>query len=340
MARRAPQPAAAGRGVDPMTASVTFTIVLPATRPSSLANAIASVQRQTLADWELLVVGQGEDGRVREAFDAAVAAADPAVRYLHIDVTGLSRARNAGLVAAQGRFIAMMDDDCEAASDWLEVLSGCFQAHPEVGLIGGAMLAPPRPAGRGYGRCPHWQPAEQLFRPGAGSSLPADFGIVGGNFALRRELIMSVGLFDEHLGVGGTFPAAEDSDYLIRCAAAGIPVLTTSRAAVNHSDGWRYGFRTVLRHQRQRGIGNGALAAKREMQGDPEGRSEIKRQVLELILDPLHLRRPRGLWYIPHLLLGYRRCLEGFRLDPAGVLRMRSQAERQVPAVTGANEQA
>lgn len=302
----------------------TFTVVIPATRPSSLRAAIASIYFQTVSSWELVIVGQGDDSAVKEATGKASRAGDARMRYVYVATPGLSRARNAGLLAARGDFIAMVDDDCEAAPDLLEVLRDAFDAYPQVDLIGGSMLAPPKPIGRGFGLCPHWQPVEFLCHshPSQGAA-PSGAGIVGGNFAIRREVRKSVGLFDELLGVGGDFPASEDSDYFLRVLARGGKVLCTPRAVVHHSDGWRYGYRTVLRHQRQRGLGNGALAAKRAMAGDPRGQNELDEMLGRFQSELLRLKRPEGIWYLPNFLLGFRRCMRDFEVDAAGLLRRR-----------------
>jgi hypothetical protein len=231
----------------------------------------------------------------------------------------------------------MIDDDCEAAPDLLEVLRDAFDLYPKVDLIGGAMLAPPKPVGRGFGRCRHWSPVEFLCHTGDGRGAAADeTGMVGGNCAMRRGLLGSVGRFDETLGVGGDFPAAEDSDYFLRVLAHGGTVLCTPRAVVHHSDGWRYGYRTVLRYQHQRGLGNGALAAKRAMVGDDSGRRERDEMVARFQSDLRRLRKPQGLWYLPNFLLGYRRCIRNYVVDSAGLLRRRGTDANE--AVVGALE--
>jgi glycosyltransferase involved in cell wall biosynthesis len=312
-----------------------FTVVIPATRENSLPGAIASVQKQTVSDWELIVVGQGAENSIRSTV-MRLQAADRRLRYVNIPTAGQSKARNAGLAEARGRWVAMMDDDCRAAPNWLEVLSASIATNPTVGLIGGSMLAPPKPAGRGYGRCPHWDPPESLYEPASGNSIPFGFGIVGGNFAIQRDLTSRIGAFDECFGVGGDFPAAEDTDYLWRAISAGARTLTTPRAIVHHSDGWRYGYRTVLRHQRQRGLGNGALAAKRAMAGDDRGRRERDELMARFQSDLLRLHRPEGIWYLPNFLLGYRRCIRHYELDRAGLLRRRRNDA--VPSVVSSLE--
>ncbi len=321
-----------------------FSVVIAASRPSSLGAALRSIVGQTFGDWELIVVGQAEDSGVRAAFGRAEAGAGRAT-YLHLPQRGLSRARNAGITAARGELIAMMDDDCEASPDWLAHLATIFRSRPDVDFVAGSMLAPPKPVGRGIGRCPHWVAEAMLYDPVAGSSKrPLPFAFVGGNFAFRRSVAERVGPFDEHLGVGGTFPAAEDTDYLFRMEAHGVRMLSTPRSIVHHTDGWRYGRLTILRHQRGRAIGNGALAAKRTMSRDPGGEIELRRLVSRFVGRVLRLQRPEGIWYLPHFWLGYRRCLRRYTLDECGLLRPRratiaaarpSRSDPRIPVEAG-----
>lgn len=321
-----------------------FSVVIAASRPSSLGAAVQSIVDQIYGDWELIVVGQAEDADVRDAFGRAQTGAARAT-YLHIPSRGLSRARNAGITAARGELIAMMDDDCEASPEWLAQLAAIFRARPDVDFVAGSMLAPPKPVGRGIGRCPHWVAQEMLYAPVAGApKRPLPFAFVGGNFAFRRSVAERVGPFDEHLGVGGTFPAAEDTDYLFRMEAHGVRMLSTPSSIVHHTDGWRYGRLTMLQHQRARAIGNGALAAKQAMSGDPGGRAELRRLAVRFVGSLLRLRRPEGIWYLPHFLLAYRRCLRRYTIDERGLLRPRratseaartSRSDPRIPVEAG-----
>jgi teichuronic acid biosynthesis glycosyltransferase TuaG len=76
-----------------------------------LAEALASVQGQSFADWECLVVDDGSSdatAAVAERF----AAEDPRIRLLrHASNRGTAAARNTALVAAGGRYIAFLDAD-------------------------------------------------------------------------------------------------------------------------------------------------------------------------------------------------------------------------------------
>jgi glycosyltransferase involved in cell wall biosynthesis len=296
----------------------TFSVCLPATRPGSVGAAIRSIQAQTFSDWELIVVGQGEDRELR----AAVAASwwDDRVRYLRIARRGSSRARTAALKAARGEIVAMTDDDCEARPDWLAVMKGVLDEEPDTALVGGSMIAPARRA-VWPASCPAWVPAEALYDPRAsGRHAPAGWDWIGANFAIRRSAAALVGDFDACLGIGGDFPAAGDTDYKLRMEAHGLTMRSTPRAVVYHTSGWRYGVRDVLQHQRNHARGNGALAAKLTLMGDPRGR-----QWLETTWrDCRPLKRPprllANLRVLHHFSAGYRDCLRGYEVDQLGLL--------------------
>ncbi|GAB4352972.1 MAG: glycosyltransferase family 2 protein [Kiloniellaceae bacterium] len=76
-----------------------------------IAETIASVQAQSLSDWEMLVADDASSDRTAEIV-AAIAAADPRVRLIRLEKNGgVARARNAALAAARGRYIAFLDSD-------------------------------------------------------------------------------------------------------------------------------------------------------------------------------------------------------------------------------------
>ncbi|MGI0015089.1 MAG: glycosyltransferase family 2 protein, partial [Nitrososphaera sp.] len=84
-------------------------------RPEFLRLAIVSVLNQTFQDFEIIVVDDASwtpgTQSVTEGF------ADKRIKYVRHPVNrGLSAARNSGIRAAVGRYIALLDDDDE----WLE----------------------------------------------------------------------------------------------------------------------------------------------------------------------------------------------------------------------------
>ena len=77
---------------------------------STLQHMVESVLRQTLADWELILVDDGStDGS--PALCDALAKQDDRIRVLHKPNGGVSSARNAGLALASGEYIGFIDCD-------------------------------------------------------------------------------------------------------------------------------------------------------------------------------------------------------------------------------------
>jgi glycosyltransferase involved in cell wall biosynthesis len=73
-----------------------------------VAEAIASVLAQSHADFELIVVDDGGSDAsmaICQGFD------DPRIRIVHQENRGLAGARNSGIAAARGEYVALLDSD-------------------------------------------------------------------------------------------------------------------------------------------------------------------------------------------------------------------------------------
>ena len=303
---------------------MTISVCISATRPDTIGTAVRSIAAQTLRDFELIVVAQGRgSAQIAQAVRDALGRHDG--RVVHDHGRGVSRARNIGVATASGEVVAMLDDDCEAAPDWLEVLASRFRANPRVGDIWGAVVCPPRARG-GFGNCPKCDPQEVVYDPARlGHHPPDGFAFLGANLAFTRRAAETIGPFDEILGPGGRFPVSEDSDFEWRAVEHGIVQLSTPAAVVHHTHGWRYGVRALWAFQHNYARGHGAYAAKLTLLGDPWGphvlkehRRLITRQWFERrnpALLPIAIRR--------HLVYAaaYRECLADFSVDRRHLLR-------------------
>lgn len=101
-------------------AAPTVSVILPTyNRPTLLRRAIASVLRQTYRDFEVLVV---DDASEHDPGALVQDMGDERVRLLrHAENRGNAAARNTGIRAARGRFLAFLDDDDEWLPEKLEV---------------------------------------------------------------------------------------------------------------------------------------------------------------------------------------------------------------------------
>ena len=97
-----------------------------------LAEAIESVQRQTMDDVEIIVV---DDGSTDETTAVLASVSDPRLRVRRIPKSGVSVARNAGLALARGRFVAFLDADDRWRPTKLERQVAMMEGEPSLGLI-------------------------------------------------------------------------------------------------------------------------------------------------------------------------------------------------------------
>ena len=95
-----------------MSASPLVSVIMPAYNSEAhIAEAIASVEAQTLANWELCVTDDSSTDRTRELV-AMTAANDSRIRFFEQPTNqGAAHARNRSLVEARGRYVAYLDAD-------------------------------------------------------------------------------------------------------------------------------------------------------------------------------------------------------------------------------------
>lgn len=104
-----------------------------------LPRAVASVQRQTSDDWEIIIVDdKSTDNSFRVATD--ISAGDRRIRAIqNSENLYLAGALNAGIRASRGRFIIPLDADNELGDNAIEVLAGHLDAHRDVDIAYGRM---------------------------------------------------------------------------------------------------------------------------------------------------------------------------------------------------------
>lgn len=104
-------------------------------RAELLPKAVESVLRQSLQDFEIVVVDDASvDGTPRVL--EQLAARDGRLRFVRSDENlGAGGARNLGFAAARGEFVAVLDDDERAEPDRLERQVSFLDEHPQVAAV-------------------------------------------------------------------------------------------------------------------------------------------------------------------------------------------------------------
>lgn len=195
-----------------------------------LVVALESLERQTVSDFEVIVVDNGSSDGTEELMRGNYAN----MRYLRFaDNRGFAAAVNAGIRAAAGRVLVLMNNDTEADPTWLEALTGALDAHPDVGMCASkivrfddrtiidsagdklGLLA--YQVGHGERDAPWFDEPRFVLTACAGAA------------AYRREVFDRIGFFDE------AFTSyLEDVDIGVRAQLVGFRCLYVPTARIAH----------------------------------------------------------------------------------------------------------
>jgi GT2 family glycosyltransferase len=203
-----------------------LTVIIPShNRPDLLRLCLASVTRHAPAGAEVLVVDDASPGAtVTEA-----ARAFTGVGVLRLPKRGgFCAAANAGVGAARGRVVELLNDDTEVTAGWAEAALAAF-ADPTVAAVAPLVLWGP-PGGGGPPRID--SAGDRYFvggiagKRGHGSPLGAEhlqagpvFGASASSAFYRRDVLLAVGGFPEEFGA-----YFEDVDLAFRLHWAGYRV--------------------------------------------------------------------------------------------------------------------
>lgn len=195
-------------------------VIATRNRPEQLTRLLSSLQKQTFRDFEVIVVDQsshGIDASVRKVINIP----SLNITYIRDTGTGLSRARNIGMRAAQGQVLAFPDDDCWYAQDLLERVANTFIQNPRLCLLSGCYSEP----GRRNLRFPEIALPLNLYNVFSCVSSVTIF--------IRREATRGIE-FNEKLGVGTSLPAGEEVDFVIKVLNRGCKGLYDPSIVIFH----------------------------------------------------------------------------------------------------------
>lgn len=220
-------------------------VIATRNRPELLLATVESILDGSVRPDEIVVVDQST--HPQPFTSQLTGAGNTAIHQLRVPPAGLSAARNVGLRAATGEIVAVTDDDMLAATHWLEsLLRALSRAGADV-VVTGRVDAGVAEVPGAFAPAAHAFEGVQRFR----GRLPIDV-LAGGNMALYRSTLGRIGLFDERLGAGSKYPAAEDNDFGFRVLAAGLEIEYVPDAILLHrawrtsseyfSLRWRYGL--------------------------------------------------------------------------------------------------
>lgn len=222
-----------------MSSSPLVSVVVPNWNGRDLIDrCLESVRAQTVRDLEIIVVDNGSTDGSPEHLRRQ----HPDVRLVALAVNrGFAGGVNAGVRAARGEFVALLNNDAWAAPDWLERLTARLASEPTAGACAPKIY-----------RAEGWEPTHRLDSTGElysiwGLPFPrgrdeldrgqyddakAVFAVSGAASVYRAALFATVGELDEDF-----FAYFEDVDLSFRAQLAGFSMLYEPGAVVYHRVG-------------------------------------------------------------------------------------------------------
>ncbi len=197
-----------------------------------LPTCLDSLRRQTYPHVEVIVADNGSTDGSLELLTRDY----PEVQVLALgENRGFTGACNAGMRAARGEYIVLLNNDTETDPHWVGEIVAAFRRHPRAGIVASKMLL--------FDRRDIFHTAGDLYRvdgtPGNRGVWQKDegqyereeyvFGANGGSAACRRAMLNRIGLLDEDF-----FYSCEDVDLAWRAQLTGWRCVYAPRAVVYH----------------------------------------------------------------------------------------------------------
>jgi hypothetical protein len=221
-------------------------IVVNWNRKELLRACLHSLRRQAGAAFEVIVVDNGStDG------SAEMVETEFAFRVVrNRENRGFCAANNEGIAAARGDFVALINNDAEAAGGWLAALEQACSKAPDVGMAAskvlvwedcgridkaGHLIFPDgqnRGRGSGEADCGQYDREEEVLWPDGCAAM------------YRKAMLDQIGGFDEDF-----FAYGDDAELGLRARIAGWRCIYTPQAVVRHHRGSTLGKDSVRRLQ-------------------------------------------------------------------------------------------
>ena len=185
-------------------------IIIPLyNRKEMLCRALRSVLNQTVLPCEILICDDGSTDNPQSIMSDFAESAVEIIWLENKECHGVSHARNQGIAAAKGDFIAFLDSDDEWLPKKLELQLAFFKENPEYNIIHADEI---------------WirngvrvNPRKRFIKTGGDIfNRSLDFSLIAPSAVMaRHEIFDKCGVFDE------TFPVCEDYDLWLRIMLAG-----------------------------------------------------------------------------------------------------------------------
>jgi glycosyltransferase involved in cell wall biosynthesis len=195
----------------PVVQKPTISLIIPAYNeeeylPACLDAVMANIAGKAL---EIIVVDNNSTDRTREVIERY-----PGVTYVFEERKGITRARQRGFLASRGDILAYVDADTHPLPGWIDQISAQFAARKDMACLSGPYSFYDLSGLRNRVSRAWFVAARPLYSI-------TGYMMVGGNFAIRRDVLEKMGGFDSEIEFYG-----EDVDIGKRAAKHGRVVFS------------------------------------------------------------------------------------------------------------------
>ncbi|WP_207955556.1 glycosyltransferase family 2 protein [Segetibacter sp. 3557_3] len=150
------------------------------------------------------------------------------LRYVREDLPGLNNARNRALKEATHDVVAFTDDDAIPDYGWLRALMANFSGTQTACVTG--LTLPLELETEGQEAFESYSPFSKGFKRvvhSMASRNPLATGQVGAgaNMAIRKQIVQTIGFFDEALDAGTLTQSGGDHEFFLRILTAGYQII-------------------------------------------------------------------------------------------------------------------
>lgn len=201
-------------------------------------------------DYELLIIDNNSTdntAKLNELYNSK-----KEVKYYCEINQGLSHARNRGITEATGEILIYLDDDISLPENYFEICDSIFD-NPDVKIAGGKVL--PYKV-----EIPEWLPKKFYYLASVfdiGNEIKETSQLMGGNCALRKEVVEKVGKYDISLGrTGKKLMGGEENDYFDRARRLGYKLIYNPELFIFHKINDKLNKNYILEYAYHNGLSN------------------------------------------------------------------------------------
>ncbi len=200
-----------------------FTVYIPSHNYGRyLSDAIESVLRQTVEDWELVVIDDGSDDETPEVMN--LYRGHPKISVYRTEGIGLTAVCNFALGKARGEYVIRLDGDDVFDENILLVLGNALDRHPDVALV-----FPDYYLFDDFGKIFAQERRHRLYSENHQLDMPPN----GACTLIRLSILNEIGGYREDLGAQDGFDLWSKVALRYKCANVNLPLFYYRRHDAN-----------------------------------------------------------------------------------------------------------